>query len=315
MQQWQPCSSLELIKQRAHLLLRARDFFQNNNLLEVETPLLAAHTVTEPNIESIRLTLQDSAKYLQTSPEYAMKRLLAAGVPDCYQICKAFRLGENGIRHNSEFTLLEWYRLDYDLQQIIQDTLSLCRHMSDKLQLNKIISYQQALHDALGISLADLSRAFLIAQAQAQGMVSSDQLSDAQLLDFVFSKCVTTHFSAEGLTVVYGYPAAQAALAKINNDTPATADRFEVFWQDLELANGYVELTDPVEQLARFQQDQALRAAMDLPEVQIDQRLLAAQAAGLPHCAGVALGLDRVLMAVSNSQDIRQVLSFDWHHA
>lgn len=315
MQQWQPCSSLELIKQRALLLTRARDFFHNNNVLEVETPLLAAHTVTEPNIESIRVALPDNDKYLQTSPEYAMKRLLAAGVPDCYQICKAFRLHENGTQHNSEFTLLEWYRLDYDLQQIIQDTLNLLRHMSDLLPLHTIISYQQALHDALGISLADLSRACLIEHAQAHGMVSSDQLSDAQLCDFVFTKCVTAHFSAEGLTVVYGYPASQAALAQLNTDAPATADRFEVFLQNLELANGYVELTDPVAQLARLQKEQAQRAAMGLPEVQIDQRLQAALAAGLPPCAGVALGLDRVLMAVNENLDIGQVVSFDWHHA
>lgn len=315
MQQWQPSSSLETIKQRARLLARARDFFQNNDVLEVETPLAGAHTVSEPNIESIRLALDDADKYLQTSPEYAMKRLLAAGVPDCYQICKAFRLSENGMRHNSEFTLIEWYRLNFDLQQIIKDTLSLLSHMSDKMQLSSIISYEQALHNALGISLADLQHACLIEQAQVLGIVNPNQLSDAQLLDFIFAKSVTTQFSSEGLTVVYGYPAAQAALAKINMDKPTIADRFEVFFQDLELANGYVELTDPVEQLQRFEKDQSVRAAMELPEVEIDRRLLAAQAAGLPQCAGVALGLDRVLMCVCDSQDIRQVLSFDWHHA
>ena len=315
MQQWQPNSSLQCMQQRACLLARAREYFQSQNVLEVETPLVSAYTVTEPNIESINFQLEGLDKYLQTSPEYAMKRLLAAGVPDCYQICKAFRLGENGPRHNPEFTLIEWYRRTFNLQQMIEDTLSLLSHLSTNLNVSTVVSYEQAWQDALGVSWAELSDVHLSELASTQGCVNSEQLNTAQLLDFIFSQAVSRHFSSDGLTVIYGYPITQAALAQNNIDQPNTVDRFEVFFQDLELANGYVELTDANELRRRFEKDLVTRAAMGLPLVALDQRLLAAQQAGLPACAGVAVGLDRVLMALNSSQDIGQVLSFDWHQA
>jgi lysyl-tRNA synthetase class 2 len=315
MQDWRPTASIENIRQRAQLLAAVREYFRQQNVLEVETPLLCRHTVTEPHIDSISIGTHQEKRYLQTSPEYAMKRLLAAGVPDCYQICKAFRQSENGSRHNTEFSLLEWYRLGFNLEQIIQDTLSLIETLCGKSLPVKIIAYRDAIQQVFERELNDLDQTFLVQQAQSIGVVDAHKLSYEQCLDIVFSEYVMPQLQHEGLTVIHGYPAAQAALAQLNPENSDIADRFEVFYQNLECANGYVELTNAHQQAQRFELDQQRRTQYALPEVETDQRLLAALESGLPHCAGVALGLDRLLMLVCDADHIANVISFDWPHA
>jgi len=315
MQDWRPTASIENIQQRAQLMATVRDYFKQHNVLEVETPLLCARTVTEPHIESIAIMTQQQTRYLQTSPEYAMKRLLAAGVPDCYQICKAFRQSENGSRHNTEFTILEWYRLGFDLNQIIQETTGLIEILLGKPLAIKTISYCEAVKQVLECELADLDLAFLMYQASSNGLVDAHRLSYEQCLDYVFSECVLPHVQHDGLCVIHGYPLAQAALARVNPQQADVVERFEVFFQNLECANGYVELTDAHQQAQRFDNDQHHRARYGLPEIEQDERLLAALDAGLPNCAGVAMGLDRILMLLCATDNIAHVLSFDWSHA
>ena len=315
MQDWRPTASIENIQQRAQMMAVVRDYFKRHNVLEVETPLLCARTVTEPHIDSIAVSTDQQTRYLQTSPEYAMKRLLAAGMPDCYQVCKAFRQSENGARHNIEFTMLEWYRLGFDLNQIMRETTNLIEILLGQSLAIKTLSYCQAIKQVFECELADLDWPFLVHQASSKGLMNAQQLSYEQCLDYVFSQCVLPQVQYDGLCVIHGYPLAQAALARVNPQQADVVERFEVFFHNLECANGYVELTDAHQQAQRFDKDQQRRAKYGLPEVQSDERLLAALDSGLPDCAGVAMGLDRILMLLCATDNIAEVLSFDWSHA
>ena len=315
MQDWRPTASIENIQQRAQMMAAVRDYFKRHNVLEVETPLLCARTVTEPHIDSIAVSTEQQTRYLQTSPEYAMKRLLAAGIPDCYQVCKAFRQSENGARHNIEFTMLEWYRLGFDLNQIMRETTDLIEILLGQSLAIKTLSYCQAIKQVFECELADLDWPFLVHQASSKGLMNAQQLSYEQCLDYVFSQCVLPQVQHDGLCVIHGYPLAQAALARVNPQQADVVERFEVFFHNLECANGYVELTDAHQQAQRFDKDQQRRAKYGLPEVQSDERLLAALDSGLPDCAGVAMGLDRILMLLCATDNIADVLSFDWSHA
>lgn len=315
MRDWRPTASIENIRQRAQLMAVIRDYFKQHNVLEVETPLLCAHTVTEPHIDSVSVMTPQQTRYLQTSPEYAMKRLLAAGVPDCYQICKAFRQSENGLRHNTEFTLLEWYRLGFDLNQIIQETSDLIEVLLGRPLAIKTMSYGEAIKQVFECELADLDMIFLVQQASLNGFVDAQRLSYEQCLDYVFSECVIPHVQHEGLSIIHSYPISQAALARVNPQQEHVVERFEVFYQNLECANGYVELTDGEQQAQRFENDQQRRVKYGLPRIEKDERLLAALDSGLPDCAGVAMGLDRILMLSCATEDIAQVLTFDWSRA
>lgn len=317
MSDWRPSSSFEVLKLRAALLAQAREFFSQRKVLEVETPLLGLHTVTEPNIDSIQVIVNAEQRYLQTSPEYAMKRLLAAGGPDCYQICKSFRFGEQGKQHNPEFTLIEWYRRDFDLEKIIHETVALIANLLSDSNLSekaKLMTYSEAFEKTLGKPFHDLSEEELKTIATQKGLLKQENFSTDQYLDFIFSNYIVPSFS-DTLTVIYHYPASQAALAKLNLNKPGVAERFEVFYKGIELANGYCELLDADEQKIRFEKDQETRQVRDLSDVAIDQRLIEAQRHGLPECSGVALGLDRVLMLASGVSSINEVLSFDWLRA
>ena len=311
MTDWQPTTSIEVIKHRAQLLTQIRKFFAARQVLEVETPLLGAHTVTDPNIASFEVLIDKRRCYLQTSPEYFMKRLLAAGAPDIYQICKSFRKEEQGAHHHPEFTLIEWYRKGLSLYDIMNETVALISLLVPALKRTQFMSYEQALQTVLNVSLDELDIDGLETVVREQGLQISKGLSRDQLLDFVFASCVAPRFDNTALTVIYHYPASQAALAKLTYDNPRTAERFEVFCGELELANGYVELTHPQEQIKRFQQDQNIRQNCKLADIEIDARLIAAQEHGLPECAGVAVGLDRLLMLATQSSQIKDVISFD----
>lgn len=317
MSSWRPTASLQNLQRRAQLLNQTREFFSQRNVLEVETPLACSHTVTEPNIDSYAIKADD-LRYLQTSPEFAMKRLLAAGAPDIFQICKSFRVGEQGALHNPEFTMIEWYRHGFCLQQIMQETVDLIVGLlsDDHVPINvEYISYYDLTKKALGVSLQSLSSdeiKNLVAQSDS---IKQCDLSLAQCIDFLFSHKVQPSMKVQSITVVFHYPAAQAALSKLNDDDRAVADRFEVFYQGVELANGYVELSDPEQLIERFENDQMNRKMHGLTEVEIDRRLIAAQKHGLPECAGVAVGFDRVMMLAVSATSLAEVISFDWVNA
>ena len=256
MSDWQPLASVTQLQQRALLLSSARAFFAERNVLEVQTPVLAKHTVTEPDIQSIEVP---GFGYLQTSPEYHIKRLLAAGAPSCYQLGPAFRFGEQGRLHNPEFTMLEWYRLDFDHWLLMDEVAELVD------QLLGAKPYQQLSYTDLVGPLGDRPR---------------DEL------DLAFARACE-RLSA-GRFFITDYPAEQAALARLNPDG-LTAARFELVVDGVELANGYWELTDPAEHRRRFAKDNESRGQRTLPQVALDEAFLDAMKAGLPNCAGVAL--------------------------
>ncbi len=317
MSNWRPTASLQNLKRRALLLNQTRDFFSQRDVLEVETPLVCSHTVTEPNIDSFRLA-SDDLRYLQTSPEYLMKRLLAAGAPDIFQICKSFRNGEQGTLHNPEFTMIEWYRHGFCLQQIMRETVDLISELLSKVGEPievEYISYYELTKKALGVSFQSLTHDKIKELLTECNFVHQSDMSFAQSIDFLFSHKVQPVMNAQSITVVFHYPAAQAALSKLNNEDQDVADRFEVFYQGVELANGYVELLDSEQQLERFENDLLIRKSYDLAEVEIDQRLLDAQQHGLPECAGVAVGFDRIMMLAVSASSLSEVISFDWSGA
>lgn len=299
------------------MLDTARRFFAGRTVLEVDTPLLSRTTVSDPHVESIRAAprLKPGEPYfLQTSPEYFMKRLLCAGYPDIFQICKAFRDGESGRRHSPEFTLIEWYRRGFGLQQMMQETVDLVTALIEPRFIElapRFVEYRTAFEEAAGV---DPEQSTIAALANAAGadermLASLGQQRDAWL-DLVLSARVAPQFDGGRLTVLYHYPASQSALARLCPANANVADRFEVFFGELELANGYVELQDADLQLRRFEADQALRRTRALPIRPLDRRLIAALRSGLPGCAGVAVGFDRLLMLNEMAEDIRRVQTF-----
>jgi lysyl-tRNA synthetase class 2 len=311
---WRPTAAKSAWELRARLLAESRAFFAERGVLEVETPLLGRHAVTDPHLSSI--AAQDTASgahfYLQTSPEYAMKRMLAAGAPDIYQIGKAFRGGELGRNHNLEFTLIEWYRRGFSMATLMDEVEALLERLLGRARLGRAerIRYGDAVHRELGVDPLAAPVAALAAVARSRVGPLPDGVMDDRdaLLDLLMAVAVGPKLGREGLTFVFGYPASQAALARLAAD--GTAARFEAYLDGLELCNGFEELGDPAEQRRRFDVDGQLRATRGLPSVAPDAPLLAALAAGLPDCAGVALGFDRVLMLAAGASDIRSVLTF-----
>jgi lysyl-tRNA synthetase class 2 len=299
------------------MLKRARAFFEERNILEVDTPILSRFAVSDPHIESIEVTLQldpDKPWFLQTSPEYCMKRLLSAGYPDIYEICKVFRDAEAGRYHQPEFTMVEWYRLDFGLNDIMQDTLEFITTLIDAKRLNKapmLLSHAEAFAEFAGIdsSTADIETLAAAAAADDQLKQSLGDRRD-DWLDLILAEKISRKFPTDRLTALCHYPASQAALSRICPDDASVADRFEVFAGDLELANGYVELLDAKEQSSRFEADQSARKLAGRPQRPIDRAFIAALASGLPACAGVSVGFDRVHMLNEGTGDIRQALSF-----
>lgn len=296
---------------------RARGFFADRQILEVDTPILSRFAVTDPQIESIEVTMrsgQGRRWFLQTSPEYFMKRLLCSGYPDIYEICKVFRDGEVGRYHQPEFTMIEWYRLNFGLHDIIRDALDLISCLLDANRLHEpavCLSYAQAFSRYAGIDSATADVETLAELALASGDLRQ-ALGEGRddWLNLVLAEKVAPALPPHRLTVLYHYPASQAALARICPDEPDVADRFEVFAGNIELANGYVELLDAKVQGERFEADQRSRQRAGRTQHPIDTAFLEALRSGLPACAGVALGFDRVFMFNEGAEDIRQVSTF-----
>lgn len=299
------------LRARADTLAAVRAFFAARGVLEVETPLLGCATVTDPALAPLAC----ADRWLQTSPEYAMKRLLAAGSGPIYQVCKAFRGGEAGSRHNPEFTMLEWYRTGFDLAQLMAEVAELVRGLLGEKPL-EMLSYGELFQRHLGVDPHRASVGELEACARERldysGRASAgrDESRDTWL-DLLLSHVIEPALA--GFVFVFDFPASQAALARLRQDGDvAVAERFELYVDGLELANGYRELTDPAEQRRRFEADNAVLRARGEAERPVDERLLAALEQGLPDCAGVALGLDRLLMLKLGVDRIDDVLGFDW---
>lgn len=310
---WRPNAGAETARARADMLGRVRAWFQDAGVLEVGTPSLSRWTVTEPNIASLRVAAAGGELFLQTSPEYYMKRLLAAGYPDIWQASACFRDGESGRRHLLEFTLVEWYRLGFDLDAIMRDTASLAAAMSARLAAEpaRYVRYADAFRDVLGIDPLAADAGGIAAALGADAGLRRSLGGDVDAwLDLALATAIAPTFDADRLTILHHFPASQAALARIAPDVPGCAERFEVFCGELELANGFVELSDPREQRRRFEADRAKRRAAGMPVPDVDEALLEALESGLPACAGVALGLDRVLMVDQGLDDIRRVVTF-----
>ena len=323
---WRPAASLALIRYRATILKKLRRFFDERNVLEVETPILSSATVTDPNIDSFTTRYEGPGQldipelYLQTSPEYAMKRLLAAGSGAIFQICKVFRQAERGSLHNPEFTMLEWYRPGYDHCQLMAEIDELVRSLSTESKLfeaSKYYTYSEVFQNQLGIDPIQVKSEVLIQCAKdnhlsVEGLAIDDRNA---WLDLVFSHLVQPQLTMNSLVFITDYPIAQAALAKASNNDSRTAQRFELFFNGVELANGYNELTDASILKHRFESDQQQRMRINKPPIPIDFRLLHALESGFPQCAGVAVGLDRLIMVLAKEKNIGNVIAFPINRA
>ncbi len=326
MNDWRPTATLDALRLRARLYAAIRAFFAQRDVLEVETPVLSMAGNTDPNIESFSLEFSgrtDGAtrtRWLRTSPEFALKRLLAAGVGDCYELGRVFRNGEAGSRHNPEFTMLEWYRLSWDHHRLIEETVELVQTAFALIGRNASVaktSFRDLYRDRLGIDPFTVTDTAL-RNALGDTEINPDGLTRDDWLDLLMTHRLQPGFDRDNILIVYDYPASQCALAKIrmgHGEEAAVAERFELYLGPLELANGYHELTDADEQRARFMRDHAIRAQRRIAQPPLDEAMLAAIAAGLPPCAGVALGIERLLMAMVDTDRIADVVAFDFGHA
>ena len=311
---WRPNSSVETAVARARMLKSIRAFFEQRDVLEVSTPALSSHTATDPNIESIVAHWSGRDLYLQTSPEHQMKRLLAAGFPDIYQVCNVFRDGESGRHHMPEFTMLEWYRLNLGLPAIIAETIALVSDLLTNTTIDQsplMISYSDAFQNALSLDpmAADVGSLAEAVNADEQLRKSVGDDLDAWL-DLAMASRVASTFATNQLTAVYHYPRSQAALARICPEDDQVADRFELYCGPIELANGFVELTDANEQRGRFLADQEKRKTSGHKHLDIDESLIDALQEGLPPSAGVALGVDRLIMIDQGQDNIHSTVTF-----
>ena len=319
---WQPSASIKNLKKRAEIIRNIREFFYQRNVMEVETPSLSQASVTDIHLVSFSTQFvgpnfsKGLPLYLQTSPEYAMKRLLAGGSGAIFQISKAFRNEESGKHHNPEFSMLEWYRPGFDhfdlmdeIDLLIQDIL--------KCKKAQRMTYQAAFKSVFSIDPLGASLVMLKNLCEQHGFenIAKDETDKDTLLQLLFSMVVEPTIGQEQPCFIYDFPASQAALAKINKDNPKVADRFELYFKNMELANGFNELTDANEQLKRFDSDNLKRNSMGLAQVPADLNLIDALASGMPECAGVALGVDRLIMLALEQEQIKDVISFDIERA
>jgi len=308
---WQPTATLTTIKARAQLYKTIRQFFEARDVLEVETPILGKAATVDPFIDSLHTRVMGELRFLQTSPEFFMKRLLAAGTGSIYSLGKVFRQGEQGHKHHPEFTLLEWYRVAWDEQQLIDEVATLFLQLIPTLDVTKL-SYRECFEKALGFDPHSASDEEL--KKTVLDNIDCDLNNEPRntWLDLLMTHCVEPTLP-KGLVFIYDYPATQAALAKIdkNNNSQLVAKRFEAYINRLEIANGYFELTDAVEQENRFIQDQSYKKKNQNNFLPYDKQLVAALKNGMPVCAGVAVGVDRLLMVMCGINTIQEVIAFN----
>lgn len=317
---WQPSASIETLRERARLMANVRAFFAKRNVLEVETPVLGQGGSTDVHLVSLHtLARTDRGQrrlWLQTSPEFHMKRLLAAGSGPIFQLAKSFRDGEVGARHNIEFTMLEWYRPQFSLNELIDEATTLVMALLPNFPGSVVhYRYRELFHTHLAVdpftSSLDKLRTLASERAQMPAHALADEGRDT-CLDLLMSMVIEPKLGHKELSVVTDYPTSQAALARRHQDADGewVASRFELYLNGIELANGYDELTDAVEQRLRFSEDNAERRRLGLPEVDIDEHLLAALEYGMPEGAGVALGIDRLIQLALGKARLEDVLAF-----
>ncbi len=317
---WRPTATRAALERRAQLLARTRRFFAERGVLEVETPILSAAAVTDPALESLvtRIAGMPGPFFAQTSPEYAMKRLLAADSGDIYQICKVFRDAEIGRWHNPEFTMLEWYRTGFDDTTLMDEVEALLRLLLAPARLlmpAERLTYAAAVLRHAGVDPQSASDTDLMAAAVGHGIRCDASLDRDATLDLLMGFVVGPRLGTDRPCFICDYPASQAALARLKPGTPAVAARFELYLDGIELANGFHELAEGSEQRNRFERDLATRAARGQTQPPVDERFLAALAAGLPDCAGVALGFDRVVALALDAGCLAETLTFDVNNA
>ncbi len=322
---WQASMSWQNAQKRAQILQQIRQFFADRHVVEVETPALSVGTVTDVHLDALECRynfLHQSAEqdadilYLQTSPEFHMKRLLASGYGCIYQIAKAFRHEASGRFHNPEFTMLEWYRLGFDHFALMDEVAALlmCILGCEKAEQ---YTYQQLFLTELAIDPLTTTKEELIAVIKRHDKMS-DWLAQEDidtLLQFIFSELIEDKIGQQQPCFVYNFPASQASLAKICPDDARVAQRFECYFKGIELANGFHELTDATQQISRFNQDNKLRDIIGKPQKNIDQHFINALSAGLPECSGVALGIDRLVMLALDIREIKDTISFTIENA
>ena len=313
---------LKHLQLRAATYARIRTFFRERNVLEVETPMLSAAGNTDPNIQSFHTNFSGHVdagarqRWLRTSPEFPLKRLLAAGIGDCYEMGRVFRDGEAGGRHNPEFTMLEWYRVGWNDAKLAREVIDLLERLMLEAGRNFEIvetTYRGLFHDVLGVD-ALLDPIETLKAPLADANISGDGLERDDWLDLLMTHRIQPEFPRDRITVVSDFPASQCALARIRKSDPPVAERFEAYVGRYEVANGYHELNDAAEQRARFERDNAKRRERGVPEVPMDERLLAVLD-DMPACAGVALGIERLLMVLADTHAIGDVLAFPFSEA
>ena len=324
--QWKPSGSLCNLRKRADAISQIRAYFAVKNVLEVETPTISPSTVTDVHLEALStvhtnpLSVKKTHLFMQTSPEYYMKRLLCAGFPSIYQISKCYRDDEVGRFHNPEFTLLEWYRLDFSMDELIEDVDNILRLVLDTPVCEKI-SYSELFNKHLGIDIKNDSDSQLVSVCENMGLENmipegfTDTLSVVDrdmLLQLLFCEKIERQIGLTRPIAVTHFPASQASLAKIDESAPWLSLRFEFYYQGIELANGFEELSNADEQRARFELDNEIRKNSKLDVKPIDMKFLNALENGLPSCSGVALGIDRLLMLAVDASHINEVVSFDF---
>ncbi len=323
MADWRPTATLTALRQRAEMLETLRRFFAERGVMEVETPLLSARGASDPHLDSFCTRYIGPGNpagrplYLQTSPEFAMKRLLAAGSGAIYQICKAFRNGEAGRLHNPEFTMLEWYRPDFDYHALMAEVDALLQRVLHTRPA-QYLSYAAVFAQHLNLDAHEATTASLRDCAASRRLVVSESLRDDRdaWLALLWTHLIEPHLGCDGRPhFVFDYPVSQAMLAQVRQGVPPVAERFEVYVNGIELANGFQELTDSDEQRRRFEENCRQRYDLGLEAMAPDERLLMALAAGLPFCSGVALGVDRLLLLKTASADVAGLLAFPVEHA
>lgn len=322
MKDWKPTTDIRAVQMRARLNALIRRFFSDRSVLEVETPVMSSAGNTDPNIESFSLRFEGHAdagpaqRWLRTSPEYPLKRLIAAGVGNCYELGRVFRNGEVGRLHNPEFTMLEWYRVGWTHHQLMDECAELVKEALRLAGRNASVresSFRQLYFDHLGLdphtaSEAELRAPLAVFDIQADGLTRDDWL------DLLMTHLIQPALQDNRILLVYDYPKSQAAMARVRHGDVPVAERFELYLGQVELANGYRELNDPDEQRERFARDLSHRRKRGSAEPAIDERLLAALPA-LPDCSGVALGVDRLLMSMLGSDRIEDVIGFPFDRA
>ncbi len=316
---WSPNTTQQIRQSRAQMLHDIRAFFWQRQILEVETPALSQFGNTDPFIESIKCTQNKSdIRYLHTSPEYPMKRLLAAGSGDIYQISKVWRAGESGYRHNPEFTLLEWYRVGFSYKELMQEVEALLSNLFPKLnKQSRLVTYETLFLEKFNIN-PHITTTEQLSDCVSHHInsLNTNDMDKQSLLDALLSFCIEPDFEEDRLTFVYDYPASQSALAQIRHTGHyPVAERFEVYLGQLELGNGYQEEVDSQRNIRILHDENQLREALNLEMINQDRLFLEAAEKGIPASAGVAIGLDRILMCITGEKSIQKVINFPWDKA